>query len=78
MEIPIESVFLHQSPIRILMDEFEGRIAALGEMLAEHASQVAGAYEALVGRIDFVEGQLMATQAALRAAIVCAFSLQGR
>ena len=72
----LESAFLHQSPIRIRMDDFEGRFAALGEKLAAHASQVAGAYEALVERINFIEGQLMAAQAALRAAIVASSDRQ--
>jgi hypothetical protein len=58
------------------MDDFEGRFAALGEKLAAHASQVAGAYEALVERINFIEGQLMAAQAALRAAIVASSDRQ--
>jgi hypothetical protein len=52
-----------------LMESLEQRLEALEKALSEQATEFARAFEALVDRTDFVEGQLMGIQASIRAAI---------
>ena len=52
------------------MKSLEQRVGALAKALSEQATAFARAFEALVDRTDFVEGQLIGIQASIRATIL--------
>lgn len=56
------------------MESLEQRVGALEKALSEQAAAFARAFEALVNRTDFVEGQLIGIQASIRAAILASLA----
>ena len=52
------------------MESLEQRVGALEKALSEQAAEFARAFEVLVDRTDFIEGQLLGIQTSIRAAIL--------
>jgi hypothetical protein len=52
------------------MESLEQRVGALEKALSERTVEFARAFEALVDRTDFIEGQLIGIQASIRATIL--------
>jgi|GEM_PF-6872232 len=52
------------------MESLEQRVGAVEKVLSEQAAEFARAFEALVDRTDFIEGQLLGVQTSIRAAIL--------
>lgn len=52
------------------MESLEQRVGALEKALSEQTAAFARAFDALVDRTDFVEGQLIGIQASIRATIL--------
>jgi hypothetical protein len=48
------------------MESLEQRVGAVEKVLSEQAAEFARAFEALVDRTDFIEGQLLGIQTSIR------------